>query len=76
MNNIDEMKDEIYRQLSYIDSEYAYLQFKNKNLQQRIDKAIEYVDKLGTQEGMIKDYKIDMFIKDDILSILKGENNE
>lgn len=41
-----------------------------------IDKAIEYINALGTQEGMIKDYKIDKWIKNDLLEILKGEDNE
>lgn len=35
-----------------------------------IKEVRKYINNLGTQDGMLKDYKIDRFIKEDLLDIL------
>ena len=55
---------------------------KNMDLQQRIDKAIEYIEKLKNfkiEYLMLEEKKLDASEKDfvnDLLDILRGESNE
>lgn len=53
------------------------LQQENKQLKEVIEEVREYINNLGTQDGMLKDYKIDRFIKEDLLEMLDKakENN-
>lgn len=53
------------------DSSFKKLQIKNKNLQQRIDKAIEYIEDYKDQWCRNDEVTSDM---NDLSSILKGED--
>lgn len=50
------------------DKENAELVIKYKKI---LDKIKEYIQSLGTQDGMIKDYMIDKNIKETILELLE-----
>ena len=45
------------------------LDFKNKDLQQRIDKAVEYIENISKEE-------VGVLAKTILLNILKGEDND
>ena len=57
----DWLKDQVHLQYDEI-----------QGLKERIDKAIEYIEELGTQDGILKYYRIDKYIKEDLLDILRG----
>ena len=46
------------------------------NLQQRIDKAIEYIEKSDDNENSYGDYDIEYHFKKELLDILKGSDEE
>ena len=52
--------------------------YKNRELQQRIDKAIEYIEKEGEHTDCSGEpiYYLDEEQEEELLEILKGENNE
>ena len=45
-------------------------------LEMKIDKAVEYIEQLDTQLEVYGDYDILSDIKEDLLNILNGEDNE
>ena len=46
---------------------------EKNNLQERIDKAIEYIEKSDDNENSYGDYDIEYHFKKELLDILKGE---
>lgn len=66
----------IYSKINQEEKEFlSYLVIKFNEVCERNDKAIKCLNKLGTQDGMIKDYKIDKYIKEDLLETLRGNSN-
>lgn len=66
---IDIMNDDIRRLINDLNG----IIFAHNILLDRVNDTIKYIENLGTQDGMLKDYKIDKFIKQDLLNILRGE---
>lgn len=61
MNNLDSAI--IFKYIQTLEQE-------NTQLKSVLKEIREYVNTLGTQDGMLKDYKIDRNIKEDILEII------
>ena len=67
MNNYEKLLYKLNRQKHQL----KVLQDKCHKYKIVLDKIKEYIQSLGTQDGMIKDYMIDKNIKETILELLE-----
>ena len=60
----------------WLKDEVHCLYAKKKELQERIDKAIEYIENSDDNENSYGDYDIEYHFKKELLDILKGSDKD
>ncbi len=76
IKDLKQYNDKLKNQLECSKIRVWSLERKNNELQQRIEKAVEYIKEMDTQLEVYGDYDILSDNKNDLLNILNGRSDE